>query len=46
MEPWRKAGADGFGLGSALYKVGMSTAEIAGNAKAFAQAWAEMEGRA
>ncbi|MFD2137154.1 2-dehydro-3-deoxy-6-phosphogalactonate aldolase [Novosphingobium resinovorum] len=46
MEPWRQAGADGFGLGSALYKVGMSTAEIAANALAFARAWAEMEGRA
>ncbi|MFT4054730.1 MAG: 2-dehydro-3-deoxy-6-phosphogalactonate aldolase [Novosphingobium sp.] len=46
MEPWRKAGADGFGLGSALYKAGLSTAEIAANAKAFARAWAEMEGRA
>jgi 2-dehydro-3-deoxyphosphogalactonate aldolase len=46
MEPWRQAGADGFGLGSALYKVGLSTAEIAANARAFARAWAEMEGRA
>ncbi|GAB7553691.1 2-dehydro-3-deoxy-6-phosphogalactonate aldolase [Novosphingobium sp. 11B] len=46
MEPWRQAGADGFGLGSALYKVGMTTAEIAANARAFARAWAEMEGRA
>lgn len=46
MEPWRQAGADGFGLGSALYKVGMSTAEIAANARAFARAWAEMESRA
>ncbi|MEE4455151.1 2-dehydro-3-deoxy-6-phosphogalactonate aldolase [Novosphingobium resinovorum] len=39
MEPWREAGADGFGLGSALYKVGMSTQEIAANARAFARAW-------
>lgn len=39
MEPWRQAGADGFGLGSALYKVGMSTAEIADNARAFTRAW-------
>lgn len=46
MEPWRQAGADGFGLGSALYKVGLSTAEIAANARAFARAWAELEGRA
>lgn len=46
MEPWRQAGADGFGLGSALYKVGMTTAEIAANARAFVRAWAQMEGRA
>lgn len=46
MTPWRQAGADGFGLGSALYKAGLTTPEIAANARAFAQAWAEMEGRA
>lgn len=46
MAPWRQAGADGFGLGSALYKAGLTTQEIAANARAFAQAWAEMEGRA
>lgn len=43
MAPWRKAGADGFGLGSALYRPGMPTDEIAANARAFAQNWAEME---
>lgn len=46
MAPWREAGADGFGLGSALYKVGLSTQEIAANAQAFAKGWAELEGRA
>nr|WP_086489902.1 2-dehydro-3-deoxy-6-phosphogalactonate aldolase [Novosphingobium panipatense] len=46
MAPWRQAGADGFGLGSALYKAGLTTQKIAANARAFAQAWAEMEGRA
>ena len=28
MEPWRTAGAAGFGLGSALYKPGLSAAEV------------------
>lgn len=46
MGPWRAAGADGFGLGSALYKAGATAQEIAANARAFAAAWAEMEGRA
>lgn len=40
MGPWRAAGADGFGLGSALYKAGATTQEIAANARAFAAAWA------
>ncbi|MDF2640321.1 MAG: 2-dehydro-3-deoxy-6-phosphogalactonate aldolase [Novosphingobium lindaniclasticum] len=46
MGLWRAAGADGFGLGSALYKAGATTGEIAANARAFAAAWAEMEGAA
>ncbi|OHT20630.1 2-dehydro-3-deoxy-6-phosphogalactonate aldolase [Edaphosphingomonas haloaromaticamans] len=46
MEPWRQAGADGFGLGSALYRVGATAQEIAANARAFVQRWTEMEGRA
>ncbi|EJL32622.1 2-dehydro-3-deoxy-6-phosphogalactonate aldolase [Novosphingobium sp. AP12] len=46
MGPWRAAGANGFGLGSALYKASATTQEIAANARAFAAAWAEMEGRA
>ena len=33
------AGASGFGLGSALYKPGMSAASVAENAKAFVSAW-------
>ena len=39
MAVYRAAGADGFGLGSALYKPGMSAVEIAGHARAFIQAW-------
>jgi len=35
MAPWTAAGAAGFGLGSALYKPGMSAAEVSTNARAF-----------
>lgn len=38
MAPWRAAGAAGFGLGSALYKPGMSAAEVGANARAFVAA--------
>ena len=39
MAPFIAAGAAGFGLGSALYKPGMSAADVAVTAKAFADAW-------
>jgi len=35
MAAYREAGAAGFGLGSALYKPGMSAAEVAENARRF-----------
>lgn len=35
MQPWLDAGAAGFGLGSALYKPGMTAADVFANAKAF-----------
>lgn len=38
MAPWRAAGADGFGLGSALYKPGRSAAEVGEAARAFVAA--------
>lgn len=38
MAPWREAGAAGFGLGSALYKPGMTAAEVGANARAFVTA--------
>ncbi|MDG2534138.1 2-dehydro-3-deoxy-6-phosphogalactonate aldolase [Sphingomonas sp. HITSZ_GF] len=38
MDPWRLAGAAGFGLGSALYKAGMGAAEVGANARAFVAA--------
>lgn len=36
---WVKAGANGFGLGSSLYKPGLSVAEVARRAKATVTAW-------
>ncbi|MEZ0495073.1 2-dehydro-3-deoxy-6-phosphogalactonate aldolase [Sphingomonas sp. IW22] len=39
MGPWRAAGADGFGLGSALYKRGASAADVGAAARAFVTAW-------
>ena len=41
MQPYRTAGAAGFGLGSALYSPGLPVAELATRAARFAQAWAE-----
>ena len=35
MQPWIDAGADGFGLGSALYKAGQSADETSERARAF-----------
>ena len=39
MAAYRAAGASGFGIGSALYKPGMSAAEVAVQARRFADAW-------
>ncbi|WP_157080976.1 2-dehydro-3-deoxy-6-phosphogalactonate aldolase [Novosphingobium naphthalenivorans] len=41
LQPWREAGADGFGLGSALYRNGLSVRQIGENARAFVAAWNE-----
>lgn len=38
MGPYRAAGADGFGLGSALYRPGQDRAEVAAQARAFVAA--------
>lgn len=38
MAPWWAAGASGFGLGSALYKLGLSAAQVGANARAFVEA--------
>ena len=40
MRSYRSAGANGFGIGSALYKPGMSAAEVAENAMTFIAACA------
>lgn len=37
MGPWREEGADGFGLGSGLYKPGQSAAETAAKARAYVE---------
>jgi 2-dehydro-3-deoxyphosphogalactonate aldolase len=39
MRPYVEAGAKGFGLGSALYKRGMSATEVDGRAVEFVTAW-------
>ncbi len=35
MKPWLRAGARGFGLGSALYRPGLTVGEVGANARAF-----------
>jgi 2-dehydro-3-deoxyphosphogalactonate aldolase len=42
MRPYVEAGADGFGLGSALFTPALSAEEIGRNAASFARAWAEL----
>lgn len=39
MAAWHAAGADGFGIGSALYKPGKETAAVGETAHAFVAAW-------
>ncbi|HEV2681380.1 MAG TPA: 2-dehydro-3-deoxy-6-phosphogalactonate aldolase, partial [Rhodanobacter sp.] len=41
MAPWVAAGAQGFGIGSALYAPGVNADEVARRAHAFAQAFAQ-----
>jgi 2-dehydro-3-deoxyphosphogalactonate aldolase len=43
MADYLAAGADGFGLGSALYKPGMSAGELGQRAKAFATAYGALK---
>ena len=39
MAPWLAAGANGFGIGSSLYKPGVSAREVATHARSFVSAW-------
>jgi len=39
MAPWVQAGANGFGLGSALYKPGATAAQVGEAARAFIAGW-------
>jgi 2-dehydro-3-deoxyphosphogalactonate aldolase len=39
MDPYRAAGADGFGIGSSLYRPGMSASEVEQKALDFRAAW-------
>ncbi len=41
IAPYRKAGADGFGIGGAVYRAGMAAAEVARAAHAFVAAWSD-----
>jgi len=43
MAAYRAAGASGFGLGSALYKPGMTAVEVGQRAAAFVTAWRQIE---
>lgn len=40
LDEYRAAGANGFGIGSAVYKPGMSVADVAAAARRFADTWA------
>jgi 2-dehydro-3-deoxyphosphogalactonate aldolase len=44
MEPYLAAGANGFGLGSALYRPGDGPARVAKKAAAFVTAWRRLKG--
>ena len=46
MAAYAAAGANGFGLGSALYKPGATPQQVAINAQAFVSAWWSIAGRA
>jgi 2-dehydro-3-deoxyphosphogalactonate aldolase len=44
IAPYLAAGADGFGLGSALYRPGDSAARVKEKAAAFVAAWRRLKG--
>jgi 2-dehydro-3-deoxyphosphogalactonate aldolase len=44
IAPYLAAGANGFGLGSALYSPGRSAAQVGEKAAAFVAAWRRLKG--
>ncbi len=42
LAPWLSAGASGFGLGSALFSPGATSADVAARAKAFRESWSAL----
>jgi 2-dehydro-3-deoxyphosphogalactonate aldolase len=42
MQPWRAAGAAGFGIGSAVYRAGDTAAVVAAKARTLVQAWRQV----
>lgn len=44
MQPFLDAGVAGFGLGSGLFKPGLTVQQVADNAKAYVQAWQSLKG--
>lgn len=44
LATWRAAGASGFGIGGALFKPGMTAAEVGARATAFVAAWRAAQG--
>lgn len=44
LATWRTAGASGFGIGGALFKPGMTAAEVGERARAFVTAWNATQG--
>jgi 2-dehydro-3-deoxyphosphogalactonate aldolase len=43
MAPYHAVGAAGFGLGSALFKPGMTVADVAARAAKFVAAWRSLQ---
>jgi 2-dehydro-3-deoxyphosphogalactonate aldolase len=44
MKYWADAGCSGFGIGSNIYKPGMSAEDVAKAARAFVAAWKDLRG--
>jgi 2-dehydro-3-deoxyphosphogalactonate aldolase len=42
LSPWLKAGAAGFGIGSALYRPGDTAREVLARGRALQEAWSDL----